>query len=372
VTARFTVARDPFAAALARAHDIVPDRMTIPVLSCVKIDAGPHGLVLTATDMDVALTEQVDAEACEAWSGCVEIKRLAGFAKALPRGGELVVEADDHRIEVRQDRAVARLPVTTVDDFPVWRHDDGDATLCEIAGGELAAALRMLGHAMSAEEQTRPYLRGVCLHAGEDGSAIGCATDSYRLALRRLPITLPPDMNIIVPRETVTRLLALLRGFADAVRMRLSPRATAFACGAWTLHSRLINGTYPQYQRVLPWHRPEPVVVERAALADAVERVRLVAGEARTTAVKLLPADGLLGVSAAAEGGLGDGEETIVARSATAGAAVGVNGRFLKELLGALPDATEVELHIGSPVDPIWICGAGETHDGIVLMPMRV
>ena len=369
--ARFTVARDALEPALSRAVAVVPNVTAIPILNTAKFDAGPSGLIVTASDLGVALEERVDTEPHSAWCGCIDAERFAGFVKSLPRGGGVDIEADDRRVEVRQNRAVARLSVMPPADFPIWQTDEHGEAVCEIAGAELIVALRRLAPTMSAQ-QLRLHICGVCLHGDEDGGAVGVATDGNRLTLHRLPLTLTPDTSIIVPRETVTRLLPMLRGFTDTVQIGLSSRLVEFTCGPWTLRSKLIDGTFPAYARVLPPRLSDPVLVDCAALATAVKRVQLIAGDTRSsTPVKLAVADGWLRVTATSEKGLGDAEDAI---SAQGGAAdpIGLNGRYVEEALEGLAEAATVELHITSGAAPIWICAAGELHDGVVVMPMRI
>jgi DNA polymerase-3 subunit beta len=359
---RFSIARDALAQALDRAAGIVDVRSTSPILNTVRIVTDGGGLTLTATDMDMIFQERVDAESRETWAGCIEVRRLIGFVKTLPRGGEVTLTASEQRIEIRQDRAVARLPVMSPDDFPGWQLI-GEPAVCEIEGAELQSMLHMVGSAMP-DKNERSHLWGVHLD-GERSTAV--ATDGHRLALRRIA-GLPPDTNIIVPAPTCLRLQSMLRGFTETVRLRLSPRAVEFECGSWTLKGRLLDGTYPDYWRVLPSRVPAPLIVNRVALAQAVERVSLVA-QGTHVAVRLTAKNGELTVTAAADGGFGDGEDAVAAEGEDVGP-IAINGRYLDEALDALEPAETVEFHVTSPSAPLWIC-ATPHDDGIVIVPLR-
>jgi DNA polymerase III subunit beta len=197
------------------------------------------------------------------------------------------------------------------------------------------------------------------------------ATDGNRLMLRRLSVALPPEVRAIVPLRGCEELPALLRGAAAAaVQIRLARSWIEFACGDWTYRSKLIDGEYPSYRRVLPQRVPHPTVVNRVLLAESVARVRQVARNLNHNALVLAADGGELTIAAGDEGGAGE-DGAPVLHGAGFGR-VGLRNTYLAEALAALPGVDEIELHVRSPDAPVWICPAGEQCDGILVMPMRV
>ena len=365
---RFTVARDRLAPALNRAARIALTKSPITIITTVKIAADLDGLHVTATDLDSQLEELVQPEPLPDWAGCVDAHRLAGFAGALPTESDITISADSDRLEARCGRSVARLPLLPAEDFPVWRLAGADMAEFEIPAVEFCSIIKDVGHAIP-EEKYRYWLDGIFLHA----PGVAVATDGHRLMRRRLSVEVPSDARLIVPTPTCTALQPLLRGLADTVRVTLSPTWIAFACENWTYRSKLIDGTYPDYTRTLPARLPDPVVVSRTALADAVARLRLIPVNQKSNAIVLSACDGELVIATAyaPDNDIGEGEDAIPA-SGAAGVWFGVNARYLAEALAALPGAEQIELHIAAPPDPVWLCAVGEEHDGIVLMPQRV
>lgn len=355
-----TVTRDGLYPALARVAPLAPSIRTIPVMGCVRLETGSGGLSIVASDFDCWLSERVDEEPREAWAGCVDAERFAGLVKSLV--GEITLEADDGMLTIAGDGVSARLSVLPGDDFPSVPSLN-EPTRFEIAAGELTTTLRFCGHAAS-KESHRFWLCGVRLRS--DGVAAGC--DGHRLAVRRIADGLElPEGGITVPLPTCNRLTGLLRGLEGAVAVEVTPRLVRFTGGTWVLTGKLLDASYPEIERVLAPRSERPAVVDRAALVAACSRIGLLAA-GKTHGMRIDAAGTELTASGGSVGALVD--QIISSAGPVDTVSLGLNAHFLAEALAAIgTDRAELHLTRGSP---IWVCAAGETHDGITIMPMRL
>jgi DNA polymerase III subunit beta len=362
------IARDAIAPALKHAVRLVPDRTTIPVLNCVRLNIGPSRSIATACDLNSWFTATLDAEAKGEWSGCVDAQALHAFTASLPAGSEITLTGDDAQLAVTGPGARACFRVLPADEFPLMR-DAVDALSFEIEADALAAACKFVEPTAS-EDGARYYLCG----ANIDPAGLLVSTDGNRLATCRLAVELPAiPGDIIVPRPILKLLPNLLRGFAEPITVGLAPRAIIFDAGGWNLASKLIGGTYPDWRRVTPPRVAEPMIAEVAALRRAIARVNAVYRESQTTrAVRLRRAGDALTIAAVTDGS--DPAEIISTIPVRGGGdidEIGLSAKFLAEALAVI-DAGDVEIHVTDRRQPIRLFGAGESETGVLIVPMRV
>jgi DNA polymerase-3 subunit beta len=363
-----TVARDALAPVLARAAALVPSRTTIPILSCIKLAGEPDGVHLATTDMDVFYDEPVPAEGCEPWLGCVDAARAAAFAQSLPAGSALTLTVVGDWLTLAAGRTRARLSVLPADEFPVSSSRQASVTF-DLDAAALLAAVDFVEPCVGSE-QTRYYLCGA--HLDPDGLLV--STDGTRMAIHRLAASLPAldGVSVIVPAKALKLLPPLLKGFTDVVTVAVAPNRISFSGGSWTLASKLIDGAYPEWRRVVPARSREPIVVERLALRTAVDRIVAVCRrpQVKTTAIRLRLAERELVVSATEPAEV-EVETGIPVETGPGEAEIGLSVRYLAEVLAVL-EGERVELHVPSGWGGIWVCTAGETENGIVIMPVRL
>ncbi len=297
---KVTVERAELLKSLSHVHRVVERRNTIPILANVLIKAGKSGLELKATDLDLEIVETLPAEVKTAGSTTVPAHMIYDIVRKLPEGSqvELAAGSDRGSITVKAGRSRFTLQTLPESDFP------------DLAAGDLphkfslpAADLKRLvdktQFAISTEE-TRYYLNGIYLHAVEEKplKLRAVATDGHRLA--QVEIAAPKGASgipgVIVPRKTVAEIQKLLEDGAEEVGIELSPAKIRFSLGKVQLTSKLIDGTFPDYGRVIPAGNDKTLVVERADFAAAVDRVSTVSSE-RGRAVKLSLASGKLTLS---------------------------------------------------------------------------
>lgn len=362
-----TATREALAPALARAAAIVPNRTTIPILQCVLLETSGEGLFVSATDMDMTYREKVDASPRQCWRTCVNAARLDAFVAGAPPEAEVALRADDEgRLTILSGRASCRLATLPVEDFPLFIQPNEAAVELTFDAEAFAAGLRAVAPAM-ADEPARPQLCGAFLHAGRL-----CATDGHRLTLQTVATDLPLAPDIIVPSPTVTRLLSLLRGQQGPISVTLSQTQIVVRTSSWTLTSKVIDRTFPDYARLVPEPSPHPLLVRREALRNAAALVAKVERGDKGRGLRLAIAAGELLVASSGGDRLAACEVTIPLESEPSALAVpvGLHPHYLLPALDAIT-AERVELHIADAASPVWVCAAGEAHDGSVIMPMR-
>lgn len=361
---------------LSHVHRVVERRNTIPILANVLMRAGDRGLELKATDLDLEVVETLPAEVAQAGATTVPAHVLYDIVRKLPEGAQVQLEAGGERgsLSVRAGRARFSLQTLPETDFP------------DLAAGEFSHAFKLKASefrrlvdktqfAISTEE-TRYYLNGIYLHvaesAGLGGAALrAVATDGHRLAQAELaaPQGAAGLPGVIVPRKTVAEIQKLLEDRDAEVTVSLSPTKVRIAVGAIVLTSKLIDGTFPDYGRVIPQANDKLLVVDKADFAAAVDRVSTVSSE-RGRAVKLSLSEGKLVLSVTNPDSGSATEELEVEYSAEA-LDIGFNSRYLLDITSQLEGDT-AELKLADPGSPTLVRDSTKADALYVLMPMRV
>lgn len=368
-----TFPRKPFEAALAQVAQVAPSRSNIPILSHTLIAAEADGTVrLTACDLDMSLSVTVEQCSGSAAPFCLParmahdiVRKLAGDSVRLALGeSSAVFSAGRARLTVQSLPAV---------DFPAL-HSDDLSTPQPLPARLLAGGMAEAEVAVSKEE-TRYYLNGVYLHnIGPD--LVLVATDGHRLVRHILPGACCqglPQPGIIIPRAAITQIVALAEAAGDGdIALSFSPRMVAAEIHGRRFASKLIDGTFPDYQRVIPQAGAVTLTLSRPDLAEAVERVSLVHAE-RGKAIKLaaMPAGGVTLSCTNPDAGAGEEEVPATVDGAAGGFEIGFNSSYLLGLL-ALSKAERVTINVDSPGDPARITFDGAPDLTAVLMPMRV
>ncbi|MGE0151953.1 MAG: DNA polymerase III subunit beta [Reyranellaceae bacterium] len=371
---KLTIDRAALLKALAHVQSVVERRNTIPILSNVLLQAGKGKLSLSATDMDLAIVESVPANAAKAGATTAPAHTLYDIVRKLPDGSEVELEAvpDKAQLVLRAGRSRFTLACLPVEDFPVM--SDGDLPHAfALPAGELKALIDRTRFAISTEE-TRYYLNGIFLHAATaDGVAVlrGVATDGHRLA--RVQLALPDGAakmpGVIVPRKTVNEIRKLLDEHDGGVEISLSETKIRFGVGPITLTSKLIDGTFPEYERVIPQNNDKIMEVRCKEFAQAVDRVSTISTE-KSRAIKLAMSKGALTLSATSPEAGSATEEIEVSYSA-APIEIGFNSRYLLDITEQMTggDAQFAMADAGSPTVVRDVADASALY---VLMPMRV
>jgi len=361
-----TLRAEALAPVLARLTALAGDqatKRTVPILACVHLSWGKDALHLAATDMEVFLEETVAVTTGEPWSGCVDAAQLEAFVKSMPRSTELRLAGAGETLDIAGGDAVARLSVLPVDEFPKASQPEGETVEVELSAADLAAALRFTVPFSSEDKKSRYYLHGVFL----DPAGITVATNGKCLARRRLAGLKLPE-GIIVPRPASEALLDFLKSSEAPVTLAASDRIVTVSVDRWSLTSKLIDGTYPEWRRVIPKRVRRPIMVDRGELRVAIKRVADVAATDKTPEVRLRLADGALTV---AGGSVTAKVHTVLTvANGPPTARVALNARYLLATLAVIDDDM-VALHLGDESTPVWVCAAREAEDGVAIMSIR-
>ncbi|MBV8938998.1 MAG: DNA polymerase III subunit beta [Alphaproteobacteria bacterium] len=370
---QFAIERSVLLKALGHVQTVVEKRGTIPVLANVKLDAKSGQLSLTATDMDIALVERVPAEIGREGATTVPAHTFYEIVRKLHEGAQVEVNTGEGgRVSIRSGQSRFTLASLPVDDFPVMAEGELPHSFT-LAVAECRALIEKPAYAMSTEE-TRYYLNGIYLHtSGEAGEEQlkAVATDGHRLA--RVAVSLPGTAagmpGIIVPRKTIQEIRKLLDGGDGEVALSLSDTKIRVVYGNAVLVSKLIDGNFPDYERVIPSNNEKMMEVEAKRFAEAVDRVSVIASE-RSRGIKLSLEKGKVTLSASSAEAGSASEEIEVTYGADA-LEIGFNARYLLEMLSQLEGETAQFLFHDS-ASPALVRDTADVGALYVIMPMRV
>ncbi len=289
---KINVERGAFLKALCHVQSVVERRNTIPILSNVMIEAAKGRLKLTATDLDIEVVESLPADVLRNGAATAPAHMLYDIVRKLPEGAQVQAEllsSEGGRLAVSAGSVRFELACLPKEDFPQMTAGALPHRF-RLAADDLKRLIDKTRFAISTEE-TRFYLNGIYLHAAKDGKTPtmrAAATDGHRLA--RYELDLPDgaaDMpGVIVPRKTVTELRRLLDDAEGAIDISLSDTKVQFSTDGVELTSKLIDGTFPDYQRVIPAGNDKVLVLDAKEFAHAVDRVSTISAD-KTRAVKL-------------------------------------------------------------------------------------
>ena len=369
-----TIERATLLRCLSHVQSVVERRNTIPILSNVLIEASAGGTVkLMATDLDLQVIESMPAASVEA-AGAITVSAhlLFDIARKLPDGSQVSLETVDNRMVVKAGRSRFQLPTLPRDDFPVIVEGDLPTSF-EIAARTLAELIDRTRFAISTEE-TRYYLNGIFFHVSDDVLK-AAATDGHRLARYTLarPEGAETMPDVIIPRKCVGELRKLLEDVLDTnVLIDLSASKVRFTLGGEfgvVLTSKLIDGTFPDYNRVIPTGNDKLLRLDPRAFFEGVDRVATIATE-KTRAVKMALDNDRVTLSVTSPDN-GTAAEEIAADYRSAGFEIGFNANYLKDILSQI-DGDLVELHLADAGAPTLIRKDDQSAALYVLMPMRV
>jgi DNA polymerase-3 subunit beta len=376
-----TIERATLLRCLSHVQSVVERRNTIPILSNVLIEASSEGSVkITATDLDLQVVETMAAVSVED-GGAITVSAhlLFDIARKLQEGSQVSFETADNRMTMKAGRSRFQLPTLPRDDFPVIVEGDLPTSF-ELPAKVLAELIDRTRFAISTEE-TRYYLNGIFLHVADEDAGNGgpvlkaAATDGHRLA--RFTLARPEGAegmpDVIVPRKAVGELRKLLEEASEgSVQIDLSASKIRFTLGGEggvVLTSKLIDGTFPDYSRVIPTGNDKLLRLDPKSFYEGVDRVATIATE-KTRAVKMGVDKDKVTLSVTSPDN-GTAAEELPADYSSEALEIGFNANYLKDILHQI-DGDTVELHLADPGAPTLIRQDDKSPALYVLMPMRV
>ncbi|WP_413204376.1 DNA polymerase III subunit beta [Rhodospirillum sp. A1_3_36] len=371
---KLTIERTALLKSLGHVQSVVERRNTIPILSNVRMEATDRGLSLNATDMDLEIVETVTAETSTPGITTAPAHTLYDIVRKLPDGSqvELVFDGGDGQLVLKAGRSRFSLACLPVEDFPVMSAGEFSHSF-SLAAAELRGLIDRTRFAISTEE-TRYYLNGIFLHAADsDGVPVlrAVATDGHRLARAEVPLPEGArDMpGIIIPRKTVAEVRKLIDETGMDVTLALSDQKARFDFDDTRLTSKLIDGTFPDYERVIPTENDKVLEVDCKIFAQAVDRVSAISTE-KSRAIKVTVGAGSLTLSASSPDA-GSAVEEIEASYGSTAMDIGFNSRYLLDILGQV-EGDAVRLTLADAASPTVVRDVADASAVYVLMPMRV
>jgi DNA polymerase-3 subunit beta len=372
---KLTIERGALLKALGHVQSVVERRNTIPILSNVLIDAADSTVSLIATDMDITIVEKAPAAVGSGGATTVPAHTLYDIVRKLPDGAQVQLESSGNsgQATLRSGRSRFALATLPREDFPAISAGDLPCHFM-LSAADMRDLIDRTRFAISTEE-TRYYLNGIYMHvaqaSGNSSVLRGVATDGHRLARVELPLPRGADKmpGVIVPRKTVSELRKLIEDTEENVGIALSDTKIRFSFDDVVLTSKLIDGTFPDYQRVIPANNDKIMEVDRKTFADAVDRVSTISSE-KSRAVKLALKPGTLTLSANSPES-GSATEELEVSYQGSGIEIGFNARYLLDIASQMA-GDEAQFALADAASPTLVRDKDDAGALYVLMPMRV
>jgi DNA polymerase-3 subunit beta len=371
---KLIIERAPLLKALNHLQGVVERRGTIPVLGNVLMKTENGHLSLSATDMDIELVEIVPAQIAMVGVTTAPVRTLYDIARKLRDGAQIELELDKGSLVVRSGRSSFAITTLPHEDYPVMSAGDLPHNFT-LPAADLRTLIDRTRFAISTEE-TRYYLNGIYLHAtcdqawNQEPALRAVATNGHQLA--RADVALPEGAagmkGVIVPRKTVIELRKLIEDDGD-VAVSVGENKIRFAAATATMTSKLIDGTFPDYDRVIPQNNDKTIEIDREQFTAAVDRVATIES-GRTRAVRMVIDHGTLTV-AAQNPETGTASEDLDASYTAAPIEVGFNSRYLLDIAVQI-SGESLRFDLADAGAPALIRDAADASSLYVLMPMRV
>jgi len=361
--------RDELLAPLSAVSGIIERRHTLPILSNVLIDRAQDMLAFLATDIEIQIAARSAIGApAEARAVTVGARKLLDILRALPEGAEVTLQQQDKRLLVKAGKSRFTLQTLAAEDFPRLARPAGEAAKFELEQKALRRLLSLVQYAM-AQQDIRYYLNGL-LMVVEDGGLKLVATDGHRLAFAALKLGAQlPRQEVIVPRKTVLELGKLLADSDAPVKIEIAATQASFSFGDIELVSKLIDGKFPDYTRVIPTGHKNRLQIEREPLRQALLRAAILSNE-KFRGVRWVLADGSLKiVSSNAE--QEEAHEELEVKYSGDALDIGFNVNYLLDVLNNV-SGEAVECAFGDAASSALITYESEKNFQYVVMPMRI
>lgn len=360
--------RDELLGPLSSVSGIIERRHTLPILSNVLIERASGSLSFLATDIEIQITSRGQAEGGESRAVTVGARKLVDILRALPDGAEVSLQQQEKRLLVKAGKSRFVLQTLPAEDFPRLARPAGEAARFSMPQKLLRRLLGLVQYAM-AQQDIRYYLNGLLMVVEEKTLKL-VATDGHRLAYAEaeLPAKLARQ-EVIVPRKTVIELSKLLADSEDEVRVELSGTQAAFSFGAVELVSKLVDGKFPDYTRVIPVGHKNKLAVKREVLRQALMRAAILSNE-KFRGVRWVLTDGSLKiVSSNTE--QEEAEETLDVGYKGDALDIGFNVNYLLDVLNNVA-GEDVECLFGDAASSALMSFPSEGGFKYVVMPMRI
>ncbi|TAN42662.1 MAG: DNA polymerase III subunit beta [Nitrospirae bacterium] len=364
---KLVVSKEEMLSKLSNIQNIVEKKNTMPILSHFLLEAGKQGSYIVATDLDTALKEPLNVKVEKEGRICIPARKMFEIVKEVE--GDLTCETiDDQWLKVKAGASSFRLACLSAQEFPAWPGMDDKQEL-SVKPEVLLEAIAKTVYA-SGEHDTRYALNGILFHIHDGNRLTVVGTDGHRLALiiKEIVGSVQGESKLIIPRKASTELKKLLEKSTDDVRMTFGKNHVLFSVGEIQFLTRLIEGTYPNYEQVIPAANDKKIVVNREVLYKTVRRVSIMSKD--TKGIKVEAAENLFRISSSTPD-LGEAHDEMAVDYNGEELALGFNSRYLLDILEVI-DSEKVILEMQASLSPVLVKDAEDENYRCVIMPMRI
>jgi DNA polymerase-3 subunit beta len=366
----FKISRESLLKPLQAVSGIIERRHTLPILSNVLLSRSDEKIEFVATDIEIEIcaTTTVSGQG-ESKTITVGARKLLDILRALPEGSEVSVALQEKRLQVRAGKSRFNLQTLAPDDFPRLAVSEGEAAKFSIPQKLLRSLVNLVQYSM-AQQDIRYYLNGL-LMVVESGSLHLVATDGHRLAFarRQLDVANLPRQEVILPRKTILELSKLLADSDDPISIEVSATQARFSFGEILLVSKLIDGKFPDYGRVIPQNQPKSLRLNRVGLLQSLQRAAILTSD-KFRGVRWVLSDGTLKIICS-NTEQEEAQEDIDVDYKGDSLDIGFNVSYLLDVLNNL-DVEEVSCELGDANSSVLITIPGKEDFKYVVMPMRI
>lgn len=365
---KIIVSKDEILAKLSNIQSIVEKRNTMPVLSHFLLDAGRNGSFIIATDLDTALKEPLQIKVEKEGKICIPARKMFEIVREVE--GDIVCESiDEQWLKLKAGASSFRLACLPPKEFPAWPGME-DREELQVPAKVLAEVIEKTVYA-AGESDTRYTLNGLLFHIVPGIKVTVVGTDGHRLALvkREIEGTIREERKLILPRKAAAELRKLLDKSEANVTMILGKNHVLFGIGEMQFLTRLIEGTYPNYEQVIPSGNEKKVTVGKESFTKTLRRVAIMSRE-RSSAVKVDLSEGLVSITSS-NPDLGEARDELAVDYAGEPVSLGFNAKYLIDILDAMA-ADKVVMELQAPLSPVLIREETDSDYRCVIMPMRI
>ncbi|MDX9715349.1 MAG: DNA polymerase III subunit beta [Dissulfurispiraceae bacterium] len=368
---KISVQKEELQKKLSDIQNIVEKKNTMPILSHFLLVAEQSGSFITATDLETAFKEPITLEIAEEGRIAIPARKLLEIAKEMD--SSITIEsADNQWVKVKSGKSQFRLACLSHEEFPVWP-TLSDAEKADAMTIEAPAFLEMIDKTVYAagEADTRYVLNGLLFHIKTSGELTVVGTDGHRLALceKSLGLSAKEEKKIILSRKSVLELKKFLASGEHPVKLTVGKNHTLFEIDSIQFLTRLIEGTYPNYEQVLPADNDKDVLINRNVLVKALRRVSVISRE-RSNAIKV-ELDKDIMIISASNPDMGEAKDELMVEYSGSQMAVAFNARYMLDAFSAM-NAEKVIIRLKEALSPALLLEEGKTDYRCVVMPMRL
>ena len=366
---KFTIQREQLLRPLQLVTGVVERRQTLPVLANLLFKAADNRLEITGTDLEVELVAECDADVQQAGEATLPARKLADIWRSLGDGSEVTVSVEADRAIVRSGRSRFTLATLPAVDFPKVPGGEADVSL-QLKQADVRGLIDEVGFAM-AQQDVRYFLNGMLFELTSDHIR-AVATDGHRLAMSTKPSSnhgIAQRVQAIVPRKGVLELARLLDADGETIELQMGGNHLRAKTGEYTLTTKLVDGQFPDYEKVVPSDGSRALVGDRETLRHAFQRAAILSNE-KYRGVRLIVAPELLTIQAN-NPEQEEAEEIVAVEFNGDELEIGFNVSYLLDVLGVL-QTESVRLSVSDANSSALIEGIGNDSAMYVVMPMRL